>query len=85
LTATDFPDPELRKLAWRCRRGMKELDVLLLRHLRERHVAAASEERAAFAELLELPDPELVRYLIAGDVPSDPRHAAVCRAILQSD
>ena len=78
-------DPELRKLAWRCRRGMKELDLLLLRYLRARHAAAASDERAAFAEFLELPDPDLVRYLVAGDVPSDPRQAALCRAILQSN
>jgi succinate dehydrogenase flavin-adding protein (antitoxin of CptAB toxin-antitoxin module) len=60
---------------------MKELDLLLLRYLRERHETAASDERAAFVEFLELPDPDLVRYLIAGDVPNDPRHAALCRAL----
>ena len=38
-----------------------------------------------FAEFLELPDPDLVRYLIAGDVPSDPRQAALCRAVLESN
>jgi succinate dehydrogenase flavin-adding protein (antitoxin of CptAB toxin-antitoxin module) len=63
---------------------MKELDFLLLRYLRERHAQAASDERAAFVEFLELPDPDLARYLIAGDVPADPRHAALCRAMLQS-
>jgi len=74
-----------RKLEWRCRRGMKELDFLLLRYLRQRHAAAASAERAAFAEFLELPDPDLVRYLIGGDVPNDPRFAGLCRAVLQSN
>ena len=74
-------DPELRKLEWRCRRGMKELDLLLLKYLRQ-HVATAGEgDRAVFAEFLELPDPVLARYLIAGDVPADPRHAALCRAM----
>jgi len=43
-------DAERRKLEWRCRRGMKELDLLLLRYLRERHATAASDERAAFVE-----------------------------------
>ena len=33
------------------------------------------------SELLELPDPDLARYLIAGDVPRDPRQAALCRAV----
>lgn len=76
---------ELRKLEWRCRRGMKELDLLLVRYVRERLALAASDERAAFADFLELPDPDIARYLIAGDVPDDPRHAAVCRALLRTD
>jgi antitoxin CptB len=75
---------EIGKLQWRCRRGMKELDFLLLRYLRERHPAAASDERAAFVEFLELPDPDLARYLLAGDVPTDPRHAALCRELLSN-
>jgi antitoxin CptB len=75
-------DEEWRKLEWRCRRGMKELDLLLLRYLRERLAQGASAERDAFADFLELPDPLIARYLIAGDVPADPRHAALCRALL---
>ncbi len=78
-------DAAFRKLEWRCRRGMKELDLLLLRYLRKHDGRANSDERATFVELLELPDPDLARYLIAGDVPSDPRQAALCRAVLESD
>ena len=76
---------EARKLEWRCRRGMKELDILLLRYLRERHSQAASEERVAFEAFLELPDPDLVRYLITGDVPDDPRLAGLCQAVLRAN
>jgi succinate dehydrogenase flavin-adding protein (antitoxin of CptAB toxin-antitoxin module) len=64
---------------------MKELDLLLLRYLRERHAEATSEERVAFAQFLELPDPDLVRYLLAGDLPTDPRFAGLCRAVLRSN
>ena len=70
-------------LEWRCRRGMKELDFLLLRYLRR--ADAASDELAAFAAFLELPDPDLVRYLVAGDVPDDPQLAALCQAVLQAN
>ena len=76
---------ETRRLEWRCRRGMKELDLLLLRYLRDRHALAPNDERAAFVEFLELPDPDLARYLIAGDVPPDPRHAALCRELLRAN
>jgi antitoxin CptB len=76
---------ELRKLEWRCRRGMKELDLLLVRYLKERHADAPADERLAFEQFLELPDPEIARYLVAGDVPDDPQHCALCRRILQSN
>jgi antitoxin CptB len=74
----------LAMLEWRCRRGMKELDLLLVRWVRNRHARATTDERAAFAEFLELPDPDLARYLIAGDVPDDPRLAALCRNVLDA-
>lgn len=70
-------------LEWRCRRGMKELDFLLVRYLKECHADASADERAAFVQFLELPDPEIARYLVWGDVPPDPHHAALCRRILQ--
>lgn len=62
---------------------MKELDLLLTRYLRERFAQASSEEQAAFVQFLELPDPEIAGYLVAGDVPQDPHRAALCRALLQ--
>lgn len=50
---------ELGRLRWRCRRGMRELDVLLVGYL-DRHYRGADDlERAAFESLLELPDPTL--------------------------
>jgi antitoxin CptB len=56
---TGRADPEYNRLRWRCRRGMRELDVLLERYLAERWPTASAERRAAFRALLELPDAEL--------------------------
>ena len=64
---------------------MKELDLLLLRYLRRRYAVAEPSERDAFAEFLELPDPDIARYLIAGHVPQNPAQADICRRILQPD
>ena len=50
-------DPELSRLKWRCRRGMKELDLLLLRWLERGWPRADAERRRAFEWLLEQPDP----------------------------
>jgi antitoxin CptB len=70
-----------RRLRWRCRRGMKELDIILERYARRAHAEASPAERCAFAALLELPDPELAGYLFGHDAPSDPQLARLARRI----
>jgi antitoxin CptB len=67
-------------MLWRCRRGMKELDLLLERFARGQLAAACAAERAEFEALLTLPDPELVAYLLGGVRPASPvREALVAR------
>ncbi len=65
------------RLAWRCRRGMKELDLVLMRYLRERWPAASEQERARFEQLLELPDPLLAAWLTGNAPPPDADTAAL--------
>ena len=60
------------RLRWRCRRGMRELDVLLERYLQERYPSAPTPEQQAFEALLDLPDPQLFAYLMGREVPTDP-------------
>ena len=45
---------------------MKELDVLLERWLERHRGLATAEDLQRFETLLELQDPELARYLLAG-------------------
>jgi antitoxin CptB len=70
------------KLRWRCRRGMRELDVLLERYLTDRWPAAGEAERAAFAELLELSDPDLAGVFL-GKTPASGVRARVVADITQ--
>jgi antitoxin CptB len=62
------------KLRWRCRRGMKELDILLTRYVDERYRAASAEEQQAFQGLLETQDPVIYAYLLGQERP--PEHLA---------
>jgi len=57
---------------------MKELDLVLERWLEQYYPRASPAERAAFAEFLELPDPELARYLLGGARPDHPDFANIC-------
>jgi antitoxin CptB len=52
---------DLAKLQWQCRRGTKELDLMLLDYLETRYPAASMEEKARFVELLKLDDAELLQ------------------------
>jgi antitoxin CptB len=65
-------DAEAGRLLWRCRRGMKELDVLLERYVRSRLVDASRQDRDCLARLLELPDPVLADYLLGHATADDP-------------
>jgi len=71
--------PPAGRLRWRCRRGMKELDVLLERFLDRHYCGASAEQQAAFARLIELPDPELAAYLLGDAVPPERRLAELVR------
>ena len=52
------------RIKWQCRRGMRELDELLLSYLDRNYAVACEAEKAAFQSLLALPDPDLVGYLL---------------------
>jgi antitoxin CptB len=67
----------LSRLRWRCRRGMRELDVVLQRYLEQRYVEAPLEERQAFELLLEEQDPVLLAYLTGRELPQDSQQANV--------
>ena len=63
-------DPkELGKLRWRCRRGMRELDVLLARYLEERFCGASPAEQDTFKLLLETQDTVLYGYCLGAERP----------------
>jgi antitoxin CptB len=72
--------PELGSLRWRCRRGMKELDVLLERYLQERFGGASTAEREAFRQLLDTQDTALYAYFM-GSEPPPPKFTALIERI----
>jgi antitoxin CptB len=76
-------DAEFSRLKWRCRRGMKELDVLLARWLERGWPEADAGRRDAFEWLLEQPDPDLADWLIGGLRPTDAARAALVDDIVR--
>jgi antitoxin CptB len=73
---------DLRRLRWRCRRGLLENDLVLARFL-DRHGTSLDEGRlAALNELLALPDPELWA-LVSGRQECDDNRLAAIVAMLR--
>jgi antitoxin CptB len=68
---------DINRLRWHCRRGTRELDRLLGWWLTERYEKSDSAARTAFANMLELPDPELWEWLIGQATPTNPGFARI--------
>ena len=73
---TDLPpdiDPaaDLRRIRWRCRRGMRELDQLFERYLDREWRRASEHERGLFLRLLETEDDKLWRWFMGYEACAD--------------
>jgi antitoxin CptB len=60
-----------RRLAWACRRGMLELDVLLGNFFKEAYPLLDAVDKTQFANLLTHTDPDLADWLMGNSVPED--------------
>jgi len=71
LDKQKLTDEELRRLSWRCRRGLLELDIVLQR-FSEMHLNGLSkQELVAFDALLNLPDNEFLDLVTSRIIFSD--------------
>ncbi|MDQ3204984.1 MAG: succinate dehydrogenase assembly factor 2 [Pseudomonadota bacterium] len=68
---TGEEEVELRRLRWRCRRGMRELDRLLDRYLEREWRIASQAQRDVFLRLLESEDDKLWHWFLDQDRPPD--------------
>jgi len=73
---------ELNRLRWRSRRGMLELDLLLLPFFDEVFRDLPENQQQAFERLLEQDDPDLLQWFSQKDQPDDDELAELVRIIL---
>ncbi|MBA3493667.1 MAG: succinate dehydrogenase assembly factor 2 [Gammaproteobacteria bacterium] len=62
----------INRLRWRCRRGMRELDIVLERFLDRRYHQLAEADQLRFAELLDQADQDIMAWLLGTSQPGDP-------------
>ncbi|MFQ5754663.1 MAG: succinate dehydrogenase assembly factor 2 [Acidiferrobacterales bacterium] len=74
---------ELRRLRWRCRRGLLELDVMLQAFVDRAYISLAPSERVAFQRLLSEPDLVLLEYINGIQPVADEELRCIVRKIRQ--
>ena len=76
-------NPEIKRLRWRCRRGMRELDQLMLRYLDQRWPSADDAERAVFLQVLDCEDDKLWRWFMGRERPENAELDAIVTLITE--
>ena len=75
-------DEEIRRLRWQCRRGMLELDHLLMPFLDQGYRHLDSARRTEFITLLAQQDQDLSDWFMSRRVHDDPRMHDLIRHIV---
>ena len=73
----------LSRLRWHCRRGMRELDVLLTKYFEQTYPTAGAHQQQAFEALLDLQDPVILAYLVGAQTPDRQDIQDVIRQLTQ--
>ncbi|WP_139853100.1 FAD assembly factor SdhE [Acinetobacter pullicarnis] len=63
---------EERKVIYRARRGLKEIDVYFDPYVKQYYLQADAHEKALFAELVEQEDPDLLDWFMEVTEPPRP-------------
>lgn len=71
------PTLEERKVIYRARRGLKELDIYFDPYVKNHYLNASEEEKATFAELIKQEDPDLLDWFMMVSEPHNPQLKAL--------
>ena len=74
-----------KRLRWRCRRGMRELDVLLESYFTQRNATMTIADLELLDRFLDSSDMDLHAWLTRRSTPADAEFAALVNSILDAD
>lgn len=74
-------NPSYNRLYWSCRRGMLELDLILIPFLENQYAELEQIHQQQFQELLNATDMELFAWLTGKELPDDESTATIVKRI----
>ncbi len=72
------------RLLWRCRRGIKEMDIILQEFINVSYDQLNDEDKNAFSKLLDEQDLDILNWIMSKDNPVNDRLANVINIIKTS-
>ncbi|WP_421865668.1 succinate dehydrogenase assembly factor 2 [Motiliproteus sp.] len=79
-----YSETDINRLRWHCRRGMLELDVLLIPFLQDRFRSLALEDQQRFEKLIECEDQDIFSWVMRNAEPEDADLKRIVELILES-
>lgn len=76
-------EDDIRRLKWRSRRGMLELDVLLEPFTSEALPELSGDDQQTYIQLLECEDPDLFSWFMSDQRPADPALSKMVDLVLE--
>ena len=62
---------ELSRLRWRCRRGIKEMDLILQRFLEQSYSSLSPQQQILFAQILDETDLDILDWILGRSEPEN--------------
>jgi len=75
-------EEEVKRLQWQSRRGMWELDLMLVPFVQDCYRQLDVEDRARYEKILECEDQDLFVWLMQRDLPEEPEHRLILQKII---
>ena len=72
-----------RKIFWHSRRGMLELDLLLVPFVNEVFDTLSKSEKLSYLALIDEEDQDIFAWLVVGSAPDHERYASIIPKILE--
>ncbi|GJM06197.1 MAG: hypothetical protein DHS20C09_21930 [marine bacterium B5-7] len=72
------------RLLWRCRRGIREMDIVLQDFLNQSYDTLSDTDKNSFAQLLDEADLDILNWIMGKDVPEDDGMKNIITLIRQS-
>lgn len=78
----ESPTDKARRLAWQCRRGIKEVEVVLLPFFEQHFLTLSENDQALFEMLLQEQDVDMFEWFTKRTLPEQPDLARIVKMVL---